>query len=80
MALNQNNNRVPVKGNCVESGPSLLAETIPKLLFRKTGYRMQNTTIPVLWVSTFLVEYGVPPAGGPTIVSQTPSYSSSYAL
>jgi len=44
-----------------------MAETLLKLLFSKTGYRTQNITIPVsvLWVSTFLVEHRVPPAGGP---------------
>jgi len=75
--------RVPVKGNCFDSGPSLLAETLSWfLLCEKIGYRTQNITL--LWVSNFLVEHGVPPAGGPPnslrlIVSQTPS-NSSYTL
>jgi len=49
MVLNQNNNRVPVKGNCVDSGPSLVAETLSKLLFSKTGYRTQNITVPHIY-------------------------------
>jgi len=60
--------RVPVKGNCVDSGPSLVAETLSRLLLSyQTGYRMQNITI--LWVSTILVELEIPPAGGPQILS-----------
>jgi len=60
--------RVPVKGNCIDIGPSLVAETLSKLLLSyQTGYRMQNIT--VLWVSTFLVELGIPPAGEPQILS-----------
>jgi len=57
--------RVPVKGNSVESGPSLVAETLSRLLLSyQTGYCMQN----ILLVSTFLVEHGVPPAGGSQIL------------
>jgi len=37
--------RVPVKGNCVDSGPNLVAETLSRLLLNQTGYRMQNITI-----------------------------------
>jgi len=44
-------NRVPVKGNFVDSGPSLVAESLS---------RLQNIT--TLWVLTVLVEHGVPPA------------------
>jgi len=54
--------RVPVKGNCVDNGPSLVAETLSRLfLSYQTGYCMQNITI--LRVSIFLVEHGVPSAG-----------------
>jgi len=59
MVLNQNSkfvfsflfvkgmtDRVPVKGNCVDSGPRLLAETLSSLLLSyQTGYRTQNITI-----------------------------------
>jgi len=61
--------RVPVKGNCVDSGPSLVAETLSRLLLSyQIGYCMQNI---ILWVSTFLVEHGVPPAGGSQILSDS---------
>jgi len=39
-------NRLPVKGNCVDSGPSLVAETLSRLLLSyQTGYRLRNITI-----------------------------------
>jgi len=39
-------NRVPVKGNCVGSGPSFVTETLSILLLSyQSGYRMQNITI-----------------------------------
>jgi len=38
--------RVPVKGNCVDNGPSLVVETLSRLLLSyQTGYRIQNDTI-----------------------------------
>jgi len=53
--------------NCVDIGPSLVAETLSRLLFSyQTGYRMQNITI--LWVSPFLIELGIPPTGGPQLL------------
>jgi len=65
--------RVPVKGNCVASGPSMWWQKLYRdcfLVIRPITVckillycRMQNITI--LWVSTFLVELGIPPAGGP---------------
>jgi len=38
--------RMPVKGNYVNNGPSLVAKTLSRLLLSyQTGYRMQNITI-----------------------------------
>jgi len=38
--------RVSLKGNCDDSGPSLVAETLSRLLLSyQTGYCMQNITI-----------------------------------
>jgi len=72
MVLNQNSIRTFLsfwkKEWLIDSGPNLVAETLSRLLLSyQTGYRMQNNTI--LWLSTFSVEHGVPPAGGHQILS-----------
>jgi len=41
--------RVPVKGNCVASGPSLAAETLSWLLLRNPKLSLQNITTSSSW-------------------------------
>jgi len=57
---------VPVKGNSVDSGSNLMAETLSWLLLSyKTSYRLPGAKYYYI-VSTFLVEHGVPPSGEPS--------------
>jgi len=64
-------NRVPVKGNCADSGSSLEVETLSLLLLRNLKDRLPYAKGKILLH---------PPSGEPPntlrlIVSQTPSYT-----